>query len=356
MSAANPGEPAAAVIAPTGEIRAPRRGRASTPGQVVLYDAPGPRARTVTLISSVVAGVLLAGAFYLLVIRPLADKGQFGMQLWGPLIDPANESFRALWSLLGRGFRATLTAAALAIVSSLVVGTALAVLRVQLKALLPRRFTGLAAPAGIALRVLVRVLNAITRFCVEIFRGIPVVITIVFVWVGLPKVGLDFQGALGYLVVGLTIYNSVVIGEILRSGMEGLPIGQREAADALGLTPLQVTRLVLLPQAFRIMLPALISQLVVVLKDTSLGFIIGYEEVLRVSTFAIAELRNPIQIYIVVGALYIAVNYVLSKLAVYTQRRLARGRRTAQVVGEAAPPAAIGPEVGTDVDTAALRK
>jgi glutamate transport system permease protein len=298
--------------------------------QAVLYDAPGPRARRITLISSVIAGVAVAGLVYALIYRPLDKAGQFTMEKWGPLVDPSNESFALLWGRLGEGFRATLTAAALAIVASLVVGTALAVLRIQLKALLRRRFVGESgsSAAGFALRALVRVLNAVTRFCVEVFRGIPVVITIFFVWVGLPKFGVDFDTALGYLVIGLAIYNSVVIAEILRSGMEGLPTGQREAAEAIGLSPLQTTLSVLLPQAFRIMLPALISQLVVVLKDTSLGFIISYEEVLRVSSQTIQVLENPIQTYIVVGAIYIGINYVLSRLAVYTQQRVARGRKT----------------------------
>src|SRR6185503_9347151 len=144
----------------------------------------------------------------------------------------------------------------------------------------------------------------------------------------LPRLGLNLGEVLWYLVIGLTLYNMVVIGEILRSGMEGLPGGQREAASSLGLSSFQTIQIILLPQAFRIMLPALISQLVVVLKDTSLGFIISYEEILRVSGQAIQILNNPIQMYAVVGAIYIAANYALSKLAEYLQRRLARGRRS----------------------------
>jgi len=146
------------------------------------------------------------------------------------------------------------------------------------------------------------------------------------------------------LVIGLTIYNGVVIGEILRSGMEGLPRGQREAADAIGLSTFQTIRLVLLPQAYRIMLPALISQLVVVLKDTSLGFIITYEEILRVAGQTVQVLGNGIQTYVVVGAIYIAANYTLSKIAEYTQRRMARGRKTPRQPGGGAqlPPASLG--------------
>lgn len=297
--------------------------------QTVLYDAPGPRARRRTIIVSVLAALAVAAGVYYLVYRPLADQGQFSMEKWAALVDPGDPNFSLLWGRLRDGFVKTLTAAGLAILASLVSGTALAVLRVQLKALRQRHFIRATRVAAVALRALVWTLNSVTRLCVEVFRGTPVVITIVFVWLGFPVLGIDFDNVLWYLVIGLTIYNGVVIAEILRSGMEGLPEGQSEAANALGFTPFQVTRMILLPQALRIMLPALISQLVVVLKDTSLGFIIGYEEILRVSGQAIQVLDNPIQMYAVVGVIYITVNYALSRLAAYTQHRLAHGRKTA---------------------------
>ncbi|MBY8871111.1 amino acid ABC transporter permease [Micromonospora sp. PLK6-60] len=300
----------------------------------VLYDVPGPRQRRITLISSIVATVVLLVGAYFLIYRPLEEKGQFSMELWGPLVDPSNESFSQVWDRLGLGLKNTLTAAALAIVSSLVVGTLLAVLRIQLKSLARRRFTGLATPLSYLLRGLSTVLSAVTRVCVEVFRGLPVVITIFFVARGFPEFGVTFD-TLWYLVIGLTIYNSVVIAEILRSGMEGLPGGQGEAAAAIGLSPLQSTRMILLPQAFRIMLPALISQLVVVLKDTSLGFIISYEETLSIGKQIIGVLDNPIQVYVVIAAIFIAVNYSLSKLAQYVQHRLSRGRKSAPRTGAA---------------------
>ncbi|MFC0508646.1 amino acid ABC transporter permease [Micromonospora costi] len=306
----------------------------------VLYDVPGPRQRRITLVSSVAATLLLLVGAYFLIYRPLDDKGQFSMELWGPLIDPSNENFSQVWDRLGLGLKNTLIAAVLAIVSSLVVGTLLAVLRIQLKSLTRRRFVGFATPLAYLLRGLSVLLSAVTRVCVEVFRGLPVVITIFFVARGFPEFGVSFD-TLWYLVIGLTIYNSVVIGEILRSGMEGLPGGQAEAAAAIGLSPLQSTRMILLPQAFRIMLPALISQLVVVLKDTSLGFIISYEETLNIGKQVIGVLENPIQVYVVIAVLFIAVNYSLSKLAQYVQHRLSRGRKTAGTPAQNPPPAAL---------------
>ncbi|TDB97810.1 amino acid ABC transporter permease [Micromonospora fluostatini] len=312
--------------------------------QSVLYDVPGPRQRRITLIGSIVATIAVLIGAYFFVYRPLDENGQFSMELWGPLIDPSDENFSLVWERIGIGFGNTLMAAVLAIASSLVVGTLLAVLRIQLKSLTARRFTGMAAPVTYLLRGLSLFLAALTRFCVEVFRGLPVVITIFFVARGFPEFGISLS-TLTYLVIGLTIYNSVVIAEILRSGMEGLPGGQREAAAAIGLSPLQTTGLILLPQAFRIMLPALISQLVVVLKDTSLGFIISYEETLNIGKQIIGVLNNPIPVYIVIGVLFIVVNYSLSKLAQYVQGRLARGRKTTDTP-TAAPPPAIAAALG----------
>ena len=312
--------------------------------QTVLYDAPGPRTRRITVVVSVLTVLAGLAVAYFFVYRPLDEKGEFSMELWGPLIDPGNENFSLLWQRIWAGFRATLIAAGLAILSSLIVGLLIAILRVQLKTLARRQFSG---PAGGLLKALSWLLNGISRACVEVFRGTPVVVTIAFCWLGLPTLGIDFDDVMWYLVIGLTIYNSVVIGEILRSGMEGLPSGQSEAAAAIGLGSFQTTWLILLPQAARIMLPAVISQLVVVLKDTSLGFIIGYEEILRVTTQVIQVLDNPIQMYVVIGAIYILVNYALSKLAEYVQRRLSRARRVAR------PTTTVGTP-GTQLETEAV--
>jgi glutamate transport system permease protein len=319
----------------------------------VLYDAPGRRTRRLTAIASVVAGVLVLAAGYWFVYRPLDDAGELSMEKWGPLIDPGNELFGQVWQRLGEGLRATLLAAVFAIICSFLFGSFLSVFRLQLAELQRRRFAGLRPPLALGLRALGTGLGVVTRLFVEVFRGAPVVITIFFVWRVLPEfglrppdvdlLGLPLPSVMWSLVIGLTLYNGVVIGEILRSGMDGLPRGQTEAAHAIGLTALQTTTRILLPQSYRIMLPALISQLVVVLKDTALGFIITYGELMRTAN-QLAEFRllqNPLQMYAVVGVIFILVNYALSKLAVVVERRVARGRRTA------APPVAAAVELTT---------
>ncbi|MHA6793714.1 amino acid ABC transporter permease [Pseudonocardia bannensis] len=271
----------------------------------VLYDIPGPQARRRTLISSLVAAVIVAVVIVLVVLR-LAEQGQFSGEKWGPLVNPFDPSFAAVWNLLGQALVATLTAAGLTLVFSLVIGTIFAVTRVTAS----RSYRWLVV--GV----------------IELLRGVPVVIAIFFAARVLPEVGISLP-ILWYLVIGLTAYNSVIIAEIIRAGIASLPRGQSEAGYSLGLTRGQVLSTILLPQAFRVMLPALISQLVVIVKDTSLGFIISYEEFVRTANIIIQTLRNPIQTYIIVAIIFIAINYSLGKLAEYVERRLSRARTTA---------------------------
>ena len=276
--------------------------------QSVLYDVPGPRARRLSLIGTIAAVVVFA-LLAVVVVKRLADKGQFAAELWSPWLNPADDQFGAVWTLVGKGVLATLTAAALAILLSLALGVLLGVGRMMLG-----RF-GRVPIIGF----------------IELFRGLPVVVTIVIVWRMTVQLGIDLgflpgEPALWYLVIGLALYNSVIIAEILRAGVASLPRGQGEAARAIGLTEGQVMRAVLLPQAFRIMLPALISQLVVILKDTSLAAVIGlgYLELLRRGNQISQVLDNPIQSLFLIALMFIAVNYSLGRLAVYVERRLSR--------------------------------
>jgi glutamate transport system permease protein len=290
----------------------------------VLYDEPGPRARRLSLIGTVIASLVILGLLAIAVLR-LADRGQFEWELWAPLLDPGNENFALVWELLAKGLQATLVAASLAIILSLVVGTAVGTARLMLGRWQRLPLVGL----------------------IELFRGLPVIVTIYFVYIvvrayDLPVSVLPGEDGLWFLVIGLTLYNSVIIAEILRAGVLALPSGQREAALAVGMTNWQAMATVQLPQAFRTMLPALISQLVVVLKDTSLIAILGlYTDLLRQGNLISLNLDNPIQMLFVVGLIFIVINYGLSRLAVWIERRASRaGRPTA--AGEADDVVAVG--------------
>jgi glutamate transport system permease protein len=291
--------------------------------ETVLYDAQGPRARRRTAIGTAVAVLVLLGLGFL-VVRRLADRGQFSMELWGPWIDPSNEAFDSVWRLVGEGIVNTIKAAAVAMVLSVVIGTLIAVARLSLG----------------------RVGRIPLIGAVELFRGLPVVILIYFGVRVLPDVGVDLRDWPGGqvfwgLVIGLTAYNMVIFAEVVRAGVASLPRGQREAALATGLTNGQTMRIVLLPQAFRVMLPAIISQLVVVLKDTSLvTFIANYDELLSQGESIQRNLGNPIQTFFFIALLYIAINYTLGRVAQYIQARQGRAsKRVATTVdaGENVP-------------------
>jgi glutamate transport system permease protein len=262
----------------------------------VLYDVPGPKARRRVLLSSLVGGLLLLGLL-LLAVRRLQDNGQLEYELYEPFLTEPQ-----LYERLLEGLRNTLTAAAYALVLALLLGVVLAFGRLS-----QRWFIRLPAVAVI-----------------EFFRGVPLLLLIFALFLAYPIVVGSELPALWALVIALTLYNGSVIAEIVRAGILSIAKGQTEAAYAMGLSRGQTLRLVLLPQAVRVMLPALVSQLVVLLKDTSLGFVIGFEELLRTGGQLVQFLNNPLQMYVAVALVYIAINSALSALAGYLEGRQRR--------------------------------
>jgi glutamate transport system permease protein len=262
----------------------------------VLYDVQGPRARRRVLVASVVGGLLLLGLLAVAAQR-LAANEQFEYEKYSPFLEEPE-----LYERLFEALQNTMIAAAYALVLALALGIVLAFGRLS-----HRWFIRLPAVA-----------------VVEFFRGVPLLLLIFFFFLAFPLAfGIELP-ALWSLVLGLTLYNGAVIAEIVRAGVLSIPKGQTEASFAMGLSRGQTLRLVLLPQAIRIMLPALISQLVVLLKDTSLGFVIGYGELLRTGGFLVQVLNNPIQLYLLIALIYIAINSSLSMLAGWLERRQRR--------------------------------
>lgn len=269
----------------------------------ILYDSPGPMTQRRHAAASVIVAVVLV-AIVVLVCVALANAGQFASELWLPIFTNSD-----LHRGLGLALLGTLRAAVMAMLLSLVVGLLLAVGRLSHNAVL----RGLAAAV------------------VWVFRGPPLLVIILFFYLGFPYAfGIDLS-AFWSLVLALTLYNGAVLAEVFRAGVVALPRGQAEAGAALGLSRWEVLRRILLPQAVRSMLPAIISQLVVLLKDTSLGFVVSYFELLRYGNTAIEVLQNPLQMYLVIALIFVALNYSLSRLAVFLRDRVASGR------GRAAP-------------------
>jgi glutamate transport system permease protein len=271
----------------------------------VLYDEPGPRARVrgrvLGAVTLVVAAASVGWVGYLLV-----STDQFSSARLAQL------QYAQIQRDLARGYAATLTAAGIATVLALALGAVLAAGRMSEHALLRR-------PAGAV---------------VELFRGIPLLILIFFFYYGSLEYGLGLT-PLWSVVLGLTLYNGSVLAEILRSGVASVPRGQAEAAYALGLRKTQVMTSVLLPQAVRSMLPAIVSQIVVLLKDTALGFIVTYDELLYVAKQIGGRQAFDfpyVVTYLVVAAIYVLTCLLLSLLANQLEQRTRRSPRAVRAL------------------------
>ena len=278
----------------------------------VLYDVPGPRARRRSLIASIVTGVLIAVGIGWVIVT-LAGEGLFDYERWDIFQDPL------VWSELGEALLVNLQVAAIASVLAVLLGSIFAILRLSASALV---------------RVPVTVV-------LEFFRGMPVLLMMFFILI------LFATSQYWAVVMGLTLYNGAIIGEALRSGIVALPKGQREAGLALGLTPLKTRLLIEFPQAFRAMAPIVVAQLVVLLKDSSLGYIVGLEELVRRQR-TLGEFfgysQYAFSFFVITLAAFLVVNLALSWFA----RRLA-GRSPGGRGPRRAARAAIGENADTTV-------
>ncbi|MER7951535.1 amino acid ABC transporter permease [Streptomyces sp. NPDC096079] len=277
----------------------------------VLYDVPGPRARRRNLLWTLLFLVALAAVVWW-VVASLADKGQLEWSKWAPFFtDP-----RVWETYLLPALKNTVIAAALAMVIALPLGALLGILRLSDH----------------------RTVRATAGTVVEFFRAIPVLILMLFAnaaYSEFTDISPDTR-PLYAVVTGLVLYNASVLAEVVRAGILALPAGQTDAAQAIGMRKGQTMTYVLLPQAVTAMLPALVSQLVVIVKDTALGgAMLGFSELLAsVRPMSANYGANTIACFTVVAVVFVALNFALTTFASWLERRLRRGRRsTGAVVG-----------------------
>lgn len=276
----------------------------------VLFDVPGPKAKARYRLYGLVGGLLIALALGLIV---WGMRAQLGLDKWTPFLNPV-----AWTAYLLPGLGATLTAAAISVVLASLLGLVLGMGRLSH----------------------IRVVNWLSSAFVEFFRSVPVLMMMIaayYVFLYNQIVPPDYLSLAG-VVTGLTLYNSCVIAELIRSGVNSLPHGQREAGLAIGLTRTQTLSLILVPQAITAMMPSLVSQLVVILKDTALGYFITYSELLREGMNLAAWQTNLFATLIVVGAIYLVLNELLGRAAVILRQRLSTriSRTPEQVEGDLA--------------------
>ncbi|MET7616653.1 amino acid ABC transporter permease [Streptomyces sp. NPDC005408] len=273
----------------------------------VLYDAPGPRAKLRNVIYTVVFLVLLGlGIWWAYSV--MADEGQFEWSLWKPFTES-----QAWTTYLLPGLVNTLKAAALAMVIALPLGAVFGIARLS-----DHRWVR--GPAAVV---------------VEFFRAIPVLLLMLFaneLYANSDAISSDVR-PLYAVVTGLVLYNASVLAEIVRAGILSLPKGQTEAAKAIGLRKGQTMTSVLLPQSVTAMLPALVSQLVVIVKDTALGgAILAFTELLNSRGTLAANYANVIPSFIVVAVIYIILNLMLTTFASWLEGRLRRAKRSTGAV------------------------
>ncbi|GLZ55809.1 amino acid ABC transporter permease [Actinomycetospora sp. NBRC 106378] len=275
----------------------------------VLYDVPGPKARARNGALGVVAVIVVAALLAFVVVRLIAT-GQFEGRVWEWIL------YENIQLALLEGLLNTLRAFAVGAVLALAFGAVFAL----------GRLSDHAWVRGLSTAV------------VEFFRAVPLVVLMFIFYFGMPSVGVTVS-TFTAVVVALTLYNGSVLAEIFRSGVQAVPRGQSEAAYALGMRKSAVMRFVLLPQAVRSMLPTIVSQLVVLLKDSALGFLILYPELLYQARVlgSSGQLGRPLlPVAFVVALAYITLCLLLTALAGYLERRTRRVAPAPAVVDEGA--------------------
>ncbi|MCX4670596.1 amino acid ABC transporter permease [Streptomyces sp. NBC_01381] len=277
--------------------------------QNVLYDVPGPRAKRRNVLLTVVFLVALAVLIWW-VVQSLADKNQLEWVKWRPFFTDS----RAWETYILPGLKNTLIAAALSMVIALPLGALFGIARLS-------DHWWVRGAAGTV---------------VEFFRAIPVLILMLFANAAYSEYT-DISPAsrpLYAVVTGLVLYNASVLAEIVRAGILSLPRGQTDAAKAIGMRKNQVMRHVLLPQSVTAMLPAIVSQLVVIVKDTALGgALIGFSELLAsVRPMSANYGANTIASFTVVSVIFVVLNFALTSFASWLEGRLRRGKKSTGAV------------------------
>lgn len=268
----------------------------------VLFDAPGPKTVRRHRLYTLLTVVALLGVLALVGWR-LAESGQLEGDKWEVFVTPAY-----LERILVDGVLETLKMAAGGIVGAVVLGLVLGIGKLSDHA----------------------VVRVPAWALVEFFRAVPVLMLMIFFF----SVYGIYHGTTGpfwCVVWALSLYNGAVLAEVFRAGILAVPAGQAEAAYAIGMRKTQVVWIILLPQAVKIMIPAIISQCVVTLKDTSLGFAIAAPGLTALARPLYLEFQNHVPVFIVIAAIYLVLNLLLTALANVVQRRFVGERKPLEV-------------------------
>lgn len=257
-----------------------------------LYEKPGPKTakkiKAITFIS-----VILLAALIALVIRQFYITGQLDARYWSFFLRYTT------WRFLGLGLLGTIEAAAIGGAIALLAGFVLMLAKIS-------RF---------------KVLNILSTIIIEFTRGVPTLLFIYFFFLVIPQFGVK-MAALWKVVFPVAISACGIVAEVLRSGVNAVPKGQREAAISLGLSEWSAFIRIILPQAVRYVIPALISELVIVVKDTTFAYVVSFPDLMQNAKVLISNYDALLSVYLVVAIIYIILNYLLNRLSLFVSRKM----------------------------------
>ncbi len=256
-----------------------------------LYEAPGPKTRRKMLVGTV-ASLIAVVALAAWVVWRFWVTGQLAPRYWELF------TWRTTWRYLFAGLGGTFSVAAVAAVLSIVIGMALMLARTSS----------------------VAALRAVAAVLTNVLRGIPSLLFIYFFFFAMPNLGIKMP-AFWMLCLPVTLAASGVLAEVFRAGVNAVPRGQTEAGLSVGLSPWKAKFYVVLPQAIRYVIPSLISQLVVVVKDTALAYVVSYPDLMQNAQVLRTNYDAMVSTFLVVAVIYILINYAINRLAVYVSER-----------------------------------
>ena len=256
-----------------------------------LYEEPGPETRRRVAIGTAISAVVVA-ALLALVVYQFWATGQLDPKYWEFF------TWGTTWAFLFQGFEGTISVSLSAGAIALVLGLLLMFGRVS----------------GI------KPLSALCRVVTDFFRGVPSLLLIYFFFLVVPQYGIK-MASFWMLTLPVGLAASGVLAEVFRAGVNAVPRGQTEAALALGMRPWRVMVKIVLPQAIRYVIPSLISQLVVVVKDTTVAYVVSYPDMLQNARVLITNYNALVSTYFVVAIIYILLNFAINQLSVYVARR-----------------------------------
>ena len=257
-----------------------------------LYEEPGPKTRRKMVIGTVISLVLLV-ALAAWVVYCFWVTGQLSARYWELF------SWRTTWRYLFKGLEGTFAVALTAAALSLVLGMLLMLGRTS-------HF---------------RVLSAACAVLANVLRGVPSLLFIYFFFFAMPNLGIKMP-AFWMLCIPVTLAASGVLAEVFRAGVNAVPRGQTEAGLSIGLSRWKVKTKIVLPQAIRFVIPSLISQLVVVVKDTALAYVVSYPDLMQNAQVLRTNYDALVSTYLVVAVIYILINYLINKASVYVSHRM----------------------------------